>query len=610
MKGSSRMRASGIAVAGVVAIMMISSSAFAQTGSTTKVSSDSTPKWDLFAGYQYTFPGGTVPQVPSNPAAPVPFTLPDMARGGGSALTYNFDPHWGAEVDGGYSRDGQGTSEWTVSAGPRFMWRIDPGPNFFVHAQVAFNRLGYGSGATVDNNGLGAILGGGVDVPFTKKFAWRLIQADYVFARHNYAGYADSNFPNLRRVSLEGARFRSGIVLSWGGAEGIPPAAACTVQPTEVIVGEPITATVTASNFNPKHTVTYSWTGNGGGQVTGKDTGASIDTNNVAPGNYTVTAHVTDPKMKKGGEASCSANYTVKPLPPKNPPTMTVSANPSELVPGGTVNLSANCTSPDGVPVSVANWTSTAGTVTGNGTSATLDTAGLPPGPVTVTATCTDSRGLNAQASTQVTVQNPPPPPVDKALEARLALHSVYFPTAQPTPKNPEGGLLPGQQKVLIALATDFKKYLEAKPDAHITLEGHADHRGTVEFNQLLTERRVARVKSFLVEQGVPEADIETKGLGKEHNLTTDEVKQSIEQNTDLTTGERKRALSRITVIRMASNRRVDITLNSAGQTETSVRQFPFNAADAMSLIGGRESEKATKPAAKMAPKKKPVKKP
>jgi outer membrane protein OmpA-like peptidoglycan-associated protein len=610
MKGSRSMRACGTALASVIAIMMISSSALAQTSSAPKASGDATPKWDLFAGYQYTFPGGTVPQVPSNPAAPVPFTLPDMARGGGSALTYNFDPHWGAEVDGGYSRDASGSSEWTVSAGPRFMWRIDPGPNFFMHAQLAFNRLSYGSG-TNDNNGLGAILGGGVDIPFSKKFSWRLIQADYVFARHNYAGYADSEFPSLRRVSLEGARIRTGIVVNWGGAEGVPPAAACTVQPTEVIVGEPITATVTASNFNPKHTVTYSWTGNGGGQVTGKDTGASIDTNNVAPGNYTVTAHVTDPKMKKGGEATCSANYTIKPLPPKNPPTMSVSANPSELVPGGTVNLSAVCTSPDGVPVSVANWTSSAGTVTGNGTSATLDTAGLPPGPITVNATCTDSRGLNAQASTQVTVQNPPPPPVDKALEARLALHSVYFPTAQPTPKNPEGGLLPGQQKVLIALATDFKKYLEAKPDAHITLEGHADHRGTVEFNQLLTERRVARVKSFLVEQGVPEADIDTKALGKEHNLTTDEVKQSIEQNTDLTTEERKRALSRIIVIRMASNRRVDVTLNSAGQTETSVRQFPFNAADALSLIGGRESEKkTTKPAAKTAPKKKPVAKP
>jgi hypothetical protein len=53
----------------------------------------------------------------------------------------------------------------------------------------------------------------------------------------------------------------------------------------------------------------------------------------------------------------------------------------------------------------------------------------------------------------------------------------------------------------------------------------------------------------------------------------------------------------------------VDITLNSASQAETSVKQFPFNAADAMSLIGGRESEKKT--TAKPAPKKKkaPVKK-
>ena len=99
---------------------------------------------------------------------------------------------------------------------------------------------------------------------------------------------------------------------------------------------------------------------------------------------------------------------------------------------------------------------------------------------------------------------------------------------------------------------------MQAKPDARITLEGHADQRGSSAFNQALTERRVARVKSFLVENGVPEAAIDTKALGKEHNLTTDEVKQSIEQNLYLTTEEAaKRALARIVLIRMASNRRV-----------------------------------------------------
>jgi len=173
------------------------------------------------------------------------------------------------------------------------------------------------------------------------------------------------------------------------------------------------------------------------------------------------------------------------------------------------------------------------------------------------------------------------------------------------------GGLLPSQQKILMGLATDFKKYLEAKPDTHITLEGHADIRGSVAYNQALSERRVARVKSYLVEQGVPEANVETKAFGAQRNLTLDEVKQSIQQNTEITTEERKRALARIAVIKLASNRRVDITLSSAaGLTETSVQQFPFNAADALSLIGGRESEAKKKTPTKSGARKKAVKKP
>ena len=557
---------------------------------------DTVPKYDIYLGYEWMHPGATVPAPFGNPNNPTPYNVPDMSTGLGGAFTYNFDRHWGAEFDLGHSW-GNSNYESTFSAGPRFMWRTE-GSNMFLHALLSYNRLSV-KGLPNGTNGIGAILGGGWDLPFTKNFSWRVFEANYVFARHNYASYAAPQFPDLRRPTLNGARLGTGIVFSWGGAPALTPTATCSVQPTEVMVGEPVTASVTASNFNPKHTVNYAWSGNGG-QVTGKETSATIDTNNVAPGNYAVTAHVTDPKAKT--EASCSANYTVKPLPPKNPPTMSMSANPNELTPGGTVSLTANCTSPDGVPVSVANWTSTSGTVTGSGNTATLNTADLPPGPVTVTATCTDSRNLTGQASTQVTIQNPPPPPVDKALEARLALHSVYFPTGQPTPKDPNAGLLPSQQRILLTMATDFKKYLQAKPDAHLTLEGHADQRGSAAFNQVLTERRVARVKSFLVENGVPESAIDTRALGKEHNLSTEEVKQSIEQNPDLTTEERKRALARITVIRMASNRRVDVTLNSAGQAETSVRQFPFNSTDALSLIGGREAPK--KAPVKRSPKK------
>jgi len=563
-----------------------------------------TPKWDLFAGYQWLHTGITTPAGFGDPNNPIPFTVPDMGKGFGTALTYNMDSHWGLEFDFG-DNWGQGSYNTTVAGGPRFMWRTE-GMNFFLHGLVAYNRLSV-TDTPSPSNTVSPIVGGGMDLPITKKFAFRVFEVDYIWATHHYPDLASPEFPSLRRPEQKAVRLRTGIVVNWGGAEPVAPVAACSVQPTEVMIGEPLTATVTASNFNPKHTVSYSWSANGG-KVSGKDTTASIDTNDLAPGAYTITAHVTDPKAKKANEASCSANFTVKPLPPKNPPAMSLSASPTELTPGGAVNLSANCTSPDGVPVSVANWTSTLGTVSGSGASATLNTTGLPPGPVTVTATCTDTRGLNAQATTQVTIQNPPPPPVDKALEARLALHSVYFPTAQPTVKEPTGGLLPSQQKTLANLATDFKKYREAKPDAHLTLEGHADHRGSAAFNQALTERRVARVKSYLLEQGVPESAIDTKAFGAERNLTTDQVKQSIEQNSDLSSEERKRAVARIDIIRMASNRRVDVTLNAGGTTETSVRQFPFNSTDALSLIGGREGQIKKPAATKRAPKK-PVKK-
>src|SRR6202453_5012150 len=104
------------------------------------------------------------------------------------------------------------------------------------------------------------------------------------------------------------------------------------------MVGEPLTATVTTINFTPQHTVTYAWSGTGG-QVTGKDATAQIDTTNAAPGTYTVTALVTDPKMKNSNEASCSASYTIKPLPPKNPPTMSCSPSPSSVQAGGSVTV-------------------------------------------------------------------------------------------------------------------------------------------------------------------------------------------------------------------------------------------------------------------------------
>src|SRR5579864_7608094 len=174
------------------AMLAICSSVFAQ--------SDSTPKWDLFVGYQYLHPNGTVPAPFGNPAAPTPFDVPDMNYGFGSSVTYNFDPHWGFEADLGHNW-GNHNYETTGSGGPRFMLRTEDA-NFFIHTLLSYNRLGV-NGLT-SSNGIGTILGGGMDLPISKKFFFRLFEADYVWARHNYADAVDPQFSDLRRPSFNG----------------------------------------------------------------------------------------------------------------------------------------------------------------------------------------------------------------------------------------------------------------------------------------------------------------------------------------------------------------------------------------------------------------------
>jgi hypothetical protein len=362
-----------------------------------------TPKDEIFVGYQWLHPGATVPTPFGNPNAPTPEKLSDMPAGFGAAYTYNFQKFFGLEGDFGHNWDNY---ETTLSVGPKLTYRTEDA-NYFLHTMLSYNRLGVNG--LPNGNGIGAILGGGMDLKITHLFYLRLFEADYVWARQNYSSVVSPSFPDLRRVSLEGIRLRTGLVFNFGYPAAVTPSASCSLQPSEVMQGEPITATATTANFNPKHTLTYNWSGTGG-KVTGNGNAASIDTNGVAGGSYSVTATVTDPKVKNGGQATCTANYTVK-EPPKNPPTVSCSANPSSLQAGGSSTITCTCTSPDNVPVTVGNWTATSGTVSGSGNTGTLNTAGASPGPVTVSATCTDSRGLSTPASTQVTVENPPPPP-------------------------------------------------------------------------------------------------------------------------------------------------------------------------------------------------------
>jgi outer membrane protein OmpA-like peptidoglycan-associated protein len=170
--------------------------------------------------------------------------------------------------------------------------------------------------------------------------------------------------------------------------------------------------------------------------------------------------------------------------------------------------------------------------------------------------------------------------------EPEFNADSIYFPYDLPSRAHPERGLLPGEQNRLNDLVTFFKQYLEFRPEAHLILEGHADRRGSIKYNKALSQRRADRIKSYLVDKGVPGANIETDAFGKLKNLTRKEVLELNDQNPNLTPQDRKRIARAIAVFTMANNRRVDIKVSTTGKE--SHRYFPYNSNDEKGLVGRR----------------------
>ena len=58
--------------------------------------------------------------------------------------------------------------------------------------------------------------------------------------------------------------------------------------------------------------------------------------------------------------------------------------------------------------------------------------------------------------------------------------------------------------------------FLRDNPDRSIVVEGHADERGTREYNLALGERRAEAIRTFLVSAGVSPRQVETVSYGEE----------------------------------------------------------------------------------------------
>ena len=73
--------------------------------------------------------------------------------------------------------------------------------------------------------------------------------------------------------------------------------------------------------------------------------------------------------------------------------------------------------------------------------------------------------------------------------------------------------------------------WLKLYPNIAVTVEGHADERGTREYNLGLSARRAEVVRSYLVSQGVEAGRLNTISFGKERPVAACDAEQCWAQN-------------------------------------------------------------------------------
>jgi peptidoglycan-associated lipoprotein len=185
------------------------------------------------------------------------------------------------------------------------------------------------------------------------------------------------------------------------------------------------------------------------------------------------------------------------PAPNRNPTVSGITANPPTVEPGGTTNLSATATDPDGDPLTFL-WSAPQGTFSNPNALNTIFTAPNVEGNIPVTLTVTDNRGGSATSTITIPVVR----------RVAIMFEDVHFDFDR-------FNLRADALKIL----DDAVARLQANPDLRVTIEGHCDAIGTVEYNLALGERRSNSVRDYLVSRGIAAARLNTVSYGEERPI-------------------------------------------------------------------------------------------
>lgn len=88
--------------------------------------------------------------------------------------------------------------------------------------------------------------------------------------------------------------------------------------------------------------------------------------------------------------------------------------------------------------------------------------------------------------------------------------------------------LRPSSKDTLRDLASTFQRYSDINI---IAVEGHTDSTGPDRYNQSLSQRRAAAVRSYLVNQGVPSRSISARGYGESRPKSSNDTAEGRQLN-------------------------------------------------------------------------------
>jgi hypothetical protein len=469
-------------------------------------SSSQPSRWDIFAGYSYLAPSGTV-QVPQSNGTTQSYSYDAVNLGGAFSGAYFFNRFVGVQAEYGLHEwgdsrypdnigtEGNDDGFQTITGGIIFRFPME---HFtpFVHGLAGGAFVG-GPDFNANKWGPDITLGGGMDYDtplLNHRIALRVFQADYEYMHADFGQQAN---PPGGRANINAARLSAGIVLHIGSLAPPPPITlACSASPQSVFPGDPVTVTATAGGLDPKDNVIYTWSGSG---VTGTGNTAQLATASLAPGQYTIQATVKEGKTGKEGlkpweTATCSASVTVKDF---EPPTISCSVNPTTIKPGDTATVTSVGVSPQNRPLTYS-YSATAGTVNGTGTTAEYSSAGAPTGAVGITCNVSDDKGHSASGSTNLTISAPYVPPAPKT----QALCTISFSNDAKRPMRVDNEA----KACLDQVALDLKQQTDAK--AVIVGEQTSDEAAkTAKQEAYAAKHRRATVDQFAAQRAVNTKD-------------------------------------------------------------------------------------------------------